>query len=262
MAKFIKFRDAASVSAAKAQQNAGQLDIVKSENALVYEGAAVIRGISDTQLEYVNRKVKEENDAKAKITFSVTPNATFVKGTDTTFTLKVTCTFDGVNVAADATPKFKAGSVELSGVTKPSTGVYQVTVTKSETTTFGVEATVKGVARTDAVTVKAYNQVIFGVSDTILNPADSSFGTAVTNMTKRGVSESASGTYNFATAGYCYIIVPSDVSVGTLPNGFDSTGNTLTTIFTQDANYTGSGITYKVFRTGEKQTSALTVRIK
>lgn len=262
MAKFIKFREAATVTAAKAQQNAGQLDIVKSENTLVYEGAAVIRGISDTQLEYVNRKVKEENDAKAKISFSVTPGATFVKGTNTTFTLKVTCTFDGANVAADATPTFKASGVALSGVTNPSTGVYQVTIAKSETTTFGVEATVKGVQRTSSVTVQAFNQVIYGVSDSVLNPADSSFGTAVANMTKRAVSSSATGTYDFTKAGYCYIIVPSDVSVGTLPNGFDSTGNTLTTIFTQDANYTGSGITYKVFRTGEKQTSALTVRIK
>lgn len=259
MAKFIKFREKASVAASKADTEGteGRVDVVKSENALVYEASAVIRGISDTQAEYVNRKVKEENDAKAKISFSVSPSATFVKGTSTAFTLTVTCTFAGANVDADALPTMTAGGASVT-VTKKSTGVYTGTVNASSTTLFDVHATVKGVARTASKTVYAYNQILFGVSSyetaPVSDAAEMAKFLAQVNGTK--LQSNSNGTYKFsftADKPYGYVLIPSDVTVSpNLANNLAGREGPLPVNFVKQTDATGSGITYKVYRMASK----------
>lgn len=256
MAKFIKFREKASVAASKADTEGaeGRVDVVKSENALVYEATAVIRGISDTQAEYVNRKVKEENDAKAKISFSVSPSATFVKGTSTAFTLTVTCTFAGANVDADALPMMTAGGASVT-VTKKSTGVYTGTVNASSTTLFGVHATVKGVQRTATQTVSAYNQILYGVSSYETAPvSDAAKFLAQVNGTK--LQSNSNGTYKFsftAEKPYGYVLIPSDVTVSpNLANNLAGREGPLPVNFVKQTDATGSGITYRVYRMASK----------
>lgn len=260
MAKFIKFREKASVAASKADTEGaeGRVDVVKSENALVYEASAVIRGISDTQAEYVNRKVKEENDAKAKISFSVSPSATFVKGTPTAFTLTVTCTFAGTNVDADALPPMTAGGASIT-VTKKSTGVYTGTVIASSTTFFGVHATVKGVQRTETQTVFAYNQILFGVSSYETAPvSDPSYGMGkfLAHLNGKKLQSNSNGTYKFsftAEKPYGYVLIPSDVTVSpNLANNLAGREGPLPVNFVKQTDWTDSDTTYKVYRMASK----------
>lgn len=259
MAKFIKFREKASVAASKADTEGavGRVDVVKSENALVYEASAVIRGISDTQAEYVNRKVKEENDAKAKISFSVSPSATFVKGTSTAFTLTVTCTFAGAKVDADSLPMMTAGGKPIT-VTKKSTGVYTGTADASSTTLFGVHAYVKGVLTSATQTVSAYNQILFGVSSYETAPVSDSSGMvkffADVNATK--LQSNSNGTYKFsftADKPYGYVLIPSDVTVSpNLANNLAGREGPLPVNFVKQEDSIGTGITYRVYRMASK----------
>ena len=259
MAKFIKFREKASVAASKADTEGaeGRVDVVKSENALVYEASAVIRGISDTQAEYVNRKVKEENDAKAKISFSVSPSETFVKGTPTEFTLTVTCTFADTKVDADELPIMTAGGDSVT-VTKESTGVYTGTVNASSTTLFGVHATVKGVQRTETQKVSAYNQILFGVSSYETAPVSepSEMVKFLAHVNGKKLQSNSNGTYKFsftAEKPYGYVLIPSDVTVSpNLAKNLAGREGPLPVNFVKQTDYTASGTTYKVYRMASK----------
>lgn len=259
MAKFIKFREKASVAASKADTKGaeGRVDVVKSENALVYEASAVIRGMSDTQAEYVNRKVKEEYDAKAKILFSVSPSAPFVLGTSTAFTLTVTCAFNGVNVDADATPDMTAGGHSVT-VTKKATGVYTATANASSITLFGVHATVKGVVKSETKTVYAYNQIFFGVSSYETAPVSDAaeMGKFMAQVNGTKLQSSSNGMYKFsftAEKPYGYVLIPSDVNVSpNLVYNLAGREGPLPVNFVRQTDATGSGITYRVYRMASK----------
>lgn len=260
MAKFIKFREKASVTAAKADatDTDGRMDVVKSENALVYEGSAVIRGISDAQAEYVNQKIKEVNDAKATISFSVSPSATFVKGTSTAFTLTLTCKFDGKNVDADALPTMEAAGQSVT-VTKKSTGVYTGTVNASSTTKFDASATVKGVSRSASQTVSAYNQILYGVSSYETAPVSdaSEMAKFLAQVNNKKLQANSNGTYTFTFTEdkpYGYILIPSDVTISdSLAKHLVGKDGPLPVNFVKQADATGTGVTYSVYRMAESQ---------
>lgn len=263
MAKFIKFREKASVTAAKADTTAkdGRMDVVASENALVYEANTVIRGITDAQKTWVDGKIKEENDKKATISFDVTPVGPFVRGVSTEFTLTVTCKFDDTEVDADALPTMTAGSSSVT-VTKKSTGVYTGTVNATDKITFKVDATVKGVPRSDSKIIYAYNHIYYGTyAESSVPEEPSSFFAGLKQYSK--LVGSVDGVQiPLATGGYNYLLVPTIVNSGKLPKAWDVTGESQNTNLEQLPNAKIKEIEYKVYRTQNVTTLANTITLK
>lgn len=258
MAKFVKFRDAASVTAAKAASAAGDgtVHIVGTEKALVYEGNE-IQGLSTWQQGYLKDKQNEEVLSKLTVAVVLSP-ASGAEFTGSNVSLQVTATIKFNGTLTDVTSVTLGNQSGKVTLTKDSTGVY--TGTKSIAATTAVNGklsfadklyiTYQGLVKEVAVNFVQYAPLKF-VSGDVCE------GSTISSSTMKYVKASAAGAYSLTITPnkYLFICLPPFMSLSSVKSsGFDVPMEAV-----QEVNvlFGSSNISmkYKVYRTSGKPQS-------
>lgn len=245
---------------AKADKTSHRMTICK-EKTLYMDGQRL--GLSDTEAEYLQRKLNEEFAAKVGVTMTTTmDNKVQDAAAPVEVTVTVKTTFNGAPIDADTTPTITAtGATPV--LTKSDTGVYTCTLDgKNTPVTITASATVKGITKSPSnKVINAYHKIHYGVSalDVI-----SATGPIPTGFTTMGPKANASGTYTFKFTDdtYGYILVPTStpgavaLAPGMSENPPVGSEGVLPVNFTKLANVVVGGVTYTQFRTASKMSAS------
>ena len=216
--------------------------------------------LTDWQKDYLAKQEEEATKAKYTIVMSLSPNATFVRGTSTQVKVTVTTKFDGVNVDVQTL----TGSNKLQGFSgfadtptatqfkKETTGVYSTTMAITEAATFAVTGIYNGISKNAQQSIQAYCLIRHGVSTNASLDA-----TGIKALTSKGPQASAAGdyTWTFTANSYAYLCIPTGVTV---PNSLKQTPpqgveGPLPVLFTKLTAVTVDGVAYDVFRIADPQ---------
>lgn len=263
MAKFVKFRDAATVSAAKAAsaEGDGTVHIVRDEQALVYEGNE-IQGLNTWQQGYLKQKQEEEVLSKLTVAVSLSPSSgSEFTGEDVSLAVTATIKFNGVlQDVSRVTLGNQSGKVTL---TKSSTGVYTGTKTLMATSAVNgklsysdkLYVTYEGLVKEVAVNFVQYAPLKF-VSGDVCE------GSAISSSTMKYVKASAGGSYtlNVTPDKYLFICLPPFMSLSSVKSsGFDVP---LEAVVSTNVIIGNVNMGYKVYRTsGKPQSTPMSIVI-
>lgn len=246
----------ANKTEAEAQANAAAINnrmVICRTKQLYLNGERL--GITDAESDYLKKKLNEENNARLQLQQSTSPSIVDKHdGTNVTVVFKTL--WDNVYVTPDSIKVLDSSNKEIALTeSTQATGAKQFTAKLNKNEKYTATVTHKGVTKTIASNqINAYYSVYYGVSsnDTI---------NAVTGLTKKAASSSASGTYafTFANGQYAYILIPSGVAMGKLgtpdkENVYHaSEGVSDVPFIKQSTNVTYNGATYEVFRLASAQ---------
>ena len=183
--------DLAAVSVEYAQESGSRKDIAMSQYA-------------------VTKALNEINDVLfsqyTALTFSRTPSV-IERGVNTKVTLTWNTTFNGAYEKPSALT-VKKGATTLT--TDTSLKTIQDTAGITETTTYSIEATIKGIKKTASATVNAYYPMYFGGS-----ASEEITSEELLALTKQSIKSSPAGqvTIPLTTGQYLWLCVPEGMSI-------------------------------------------------
>ena len=183
--------DLAAVSVEYAQESGSRKDIAMSQYA-------------------VTKALNEINDVLfsqyTALTFSRTPSV-IERGVNTVVTLTWNTTFNGAYEKPSALT-VKKGATTLT--TDTSLKTIQDTAGITETTTYSIEATIKGITKTASATVNAYYPMYFGGS-----ASEEITSEELLALTKQSIKSSPAGqvTIPLTTGQYLWLCVPEGMSI-------------------------------------------------
>ena len=183
--------DLAAVSVEYAQESGSRKDIAMSQYA-------------------VTKALNEINDVLfsqyTALTFSRTPSV-IERGVNTKVTLTWNTTFNGAYEKPSALT-VKKGATTLT--TDTSLKTIQDTAGITETTTYSIEATIKGITKTASATVNAYYPMYFGGS-----ASEEITSEELLALTKQSIKSSPAGqvTIPLTTGQYLWLCVPEGMSI-------------------------------------------------
>lgn len=247
---------------------------INADKTLYFNGARL--GMNELETDYLQRKLNEENAAKASVVIEVFNGPTGVNTLDKDalpeqLTVRVTTKFNGAAVDSNSSG---GGTFTIGGksaaFTKKSTGVYECVIYSGnpETSTpqkvyyngaFKVVATCspQGITKTASKDFYAYHKIRFGVTALAELTAVSSAQDAMAGFTTRGPQSSAGGTYDFTFTDntYAYVMIPTGVNVPTSLAGSEPQGveGPLPVPFKKMNDFVWNGVTYKQYRIASPQ---------
>lgn len=244
---------------------------INADKTLYFNGARL--GMNELETDYLQRKLNEENAAKASVVIEVFNGLTGVNTLDKDalpeqLTVRVTTKFADALENSTSTPTIKIGEQAVR-CTKESKGVYKCVIAKGTSPSteeqayynggFTVTATCSpgGVTKTASKDVYAYHKIRFGVSELTELTAVSSAQDAMAAFTTRGPQSSAAGTYSFTFTDntYAYVMIPTGVNVPTSLAGSEPQGveGPLPVPFKKMNDFVWNGVTYKQYRIASPQ---------
>ena len=247
---------------------------INADKTLYFNGERL--GMNELETDYLQRKLNEENAAKASVVIEVFNGLTGVNTLDkdalpAQLTVRVTTKFNGAAVDSNSSG---GGTFTIGGktakFTKKQTGVYECVIHNGnpESTTpemvyyngaFKVVATCSpnGITKSASKDVYAYHKIRFGVNALAELTAVSSAQNAMAGFTTRGPQSSAGGTYDFTFTDntYAYVMIPTGVNVPTSLAGSEPQGveGPLPVPFKKMNDFVWNGVTYKQYRIASPQ---------
>lgn len=226
--------------------------VICKEKTLYMNGERL--GLSDSEADYLKRKLNEEFASKVSMDVSLSKNIQDAAA-PTSVTVTVKTYFNKSLVDADAVPTITATGMSPK-LTKTATGTYTCTLEGKNThVTVSVTAKIKGITRNYSGTIYSYYKIRYGVSALDVIPASGPIPEAFKAVGPQG---SAAGTYSFTFTDntYGYILVPNGVSLPKSMQGDNPSGveNDVTPVpFKKLANVVVGGVTYTQLRIATKQ---------
>ena len=248
---------------------------INADKTLYFNGARL--GMNELETDYLQRKLNEENAAKASVVIEVFNGPTGVNTLDKDalpeqLTVRVTTKFNGAAVDSNSSG---GGTFTIGGksaaFTKKSTGVYECVIYSGnpETSTpqkvyyngaFKVVATCspQGITKSASKDVYAYHKIRFGVSELTELTAVSSAQDAMAGFQTRGPQSSVGAdpyTFTFPNNTYAYVMIPTGVNVPNSLAGSDPHGveGPLPVPFMKMDDFVWNGVTYKQYRIASAQ---------